>query len=280
MSYPLVSIVTSSYNQAQFIEEAILSVIAQTYPNIEHIVIDGCSTDGTLDILKKYDDRLVCISEPDKGQYDAMNKGFKMAKGDILTWLNTDDILFSDDVVASVVNYFNNLPEVDIVYGDHVVIDERGKTLWKRKEIEFDPYVMLYGVDFIVPAAFFRRRVLDRIGFFDTSPQCSSTGDYEFWLRAMNDGTIKFKLLPKYLFGHRYQRNCMTVKQHEKMHEQVARLRAKYAKTSNSNLLLLLRLINVIRWQWLKLKQRHTIDNLLMSYISHHFPNIWLKFHG
>ena len=88
---PLVSVVTPSYNKGRFIEETILSVKNQTYPRIEHIVVDGGSTDGTLDILKKYGDSLIWISEPDKGQSDAINKGWRMSKGDILAYLNADD---------------------------------------------------------------------------------------------------------------------------------------------------------------------------------------------
>src|SRR4030042_1306962 len=113
---PLVPIVPPSLNKGRFIEETILSIKNQTYPRIEHIVIDGGSTDETLDILKKYSNSLIWISEPDKGQSDAINKGWRMAKGDILGWLNADDT-YMPWAVETAVRFFAENPDVGMVYG-------------------------------------------------------------------------------------------------------------------------------------------------------------------
>jgi glycosyltransferase involved in cell wall biosynthesis len=120
---PLVSIVTPSYNQGQFIEETTLSVKNQDYPNIEHIVVYGGSTDEILEILKRYEGtyNLRWISEPDEGHADAVNKGFAMAKGEIISWLNSDDVYFDKGTISSVMEAFQRHSEADIVYGNCVI---------------------------------------------------------------------------------------------------------------------------------------------------------------
>jgi glycosyltransferase involved in cell wall biosynthesis len=126
---PKVTIVTPSYNQAAFLEETILSVLNQSYSNIEYIVVDGGSTDGSLDIIKKYEDRLTWwVSEPDNGQSDAINKGFKHATGEIYNWLNSDDILYPDSVKVAV-HFMQKHPDREVVYGDRIVIDQDGKII-------------------------------------------------------------------------------------------------------------------------------------------------------
>ena len=123
---PLVSIITPSFNQAKFIEETIKSVLSQDYPNIEHIVVDGNSKDGTLEILKRYasslGNRFRFISEPDQGQSNAINKGVKMANGDIIGWLNSDDTYFPEAVKKGV-NALQAQPELAMVYGKGYYID-------------------------------------------------------------------------------------------------------------------------------------------------------------
>src|SRR4030042_1239734 len=125
---PLVPIVPPSLNKGRFIEETILSIKNQTYPRIEHIVIDGGSTDETLDILRKYGDSLVWISEPDKGMYDASNKGITMAKGEILGWLMADDT-YMPWAVETAVRFLVENPDVVMVYGKCPFIDANGKVL-------------------------------------------------------------------------------------------------------------------------------------------------------
>jgi glycosyltransferase involved in cell wall biosynthesis len=134
---PLVSIVTPSYNQGQFIETTLLSIKNQDYPKLEHIVVDGCSSDNTIEILKRYEREynLKWIAERDKGQSDAINKGFKAAKGDIIGWLNSDDAYFDKHAVSYVANEFQRLPEVDVIYGNGVCIDDKNMTIWIRHTI-------------------------------------------------------------------------------------------------------------------------------------------------
>lgn len=128
---PLVSIVTPSYNQAQYLEDTIQSVLTQDYPRIEYIVIDGGSTDGSLEIIKKYADRIsYWVSEKDKGQTDALNKGFAASHGSILAWLNSDDT-YRPGAIRAAVEYLSRHPQVGMVYGDLDFIDENGKVVGK-----------------------------------------------------------------------------------------------------------------------------------------------------
>jgi glycosyltransferase involved in cell wall biosynthesis len=184
---PKISVVTPSFNQAVFIEETLRSVSSQQCPVMEHIVIDGASTDKTVDILKRYSstpgwEHLRWISEPDHGQSDALNKGFRMATGDIIGWLNSDD-RYEPHCFSRVSKALEMNQLVDFVYGDYLIIDETGKTLISKKEIDFDWEIMLCGLNYIAqPNVFFRRRVFNELGYLDDS--LHYVMDYEFWLRA------------------------------------------------------------------------------------------------
>src|SRR5512142_3420630 len=126
---PRVSIITPSYNQAQFLEASIQSVLQQDYPNIEYIVADGGSKDNSVEIIKKYQDHLAWwVSEKDKGHADALNKGFSHATGEILAWLNSDDVYYPD-AVAEAVAVLQQHPEVGMVYGDADLIDNAGAAI-------------------------------------------------------------------------------------------------------------------------------------------------------
>ncbi|MBP7435874.1 MAG: glycosyltransferase [Bacteroidales bacterium] len=114
MNLPRVSIITPSYNQGQFIEKTILSVLNQNYHNFEHIIVDGGSIDNTLEILKKYP-YLIWISEPDKGQSDTFNKGLKVSSGEIIGWLNSDD-MYKQNIFSGIVKYFDEEPDIDVIY--------------------------------------------------------------------------------------------------------------------------------------------------------------------
>lgn len=178
---PLVSIVTPSYNQGKFIEETILSVKKQTYQQIEHIVIDGGSTDGTVDILKKYSDSIIWISEPDKGQSDAINKGWRMSKGEILAYLNSDDT-YTPSAVETAVHHLLANPDVAMVYGDGDFIDEFGEITQHYKARDWDLKRMLCSYTHVPqPTVFFRRDMLDSVGYLDENLHLAM--DLDYWIR-------------------------------------------------------------------------------------------------
>lgn len=193
---PLVSIVTPSLNQGRFIEETILSVKNQTYSNIEHIIIDGGSTDNTLDIIKKYEGayNMRWVSESDSGQSDAINKGWRMAKGDILAYLNSDDT-YMPWAVGTAVEYFTEHTEVAMVYGGCNVIDERSEITGTHLTKEFDLGKMLCGDNMVAqPAVFLRKQALNEVGYVDTSLHFAM--DLDLWIR------IGLRLKTNYLNRH------------------------------------------------------------------------------
>jgi len=179
---PIVSIVTPSYNQVEFLKETILSVLNQDYPNIEYIIIDGGSTDGSVDIIKKYADRLAYwVSEPDCGQSHAINKGWRLATGDIIAYLNSDD-LYTDGAVARAVEALQTHPAAGFVYSDAFFIAGSGAPLGRRKAGPFSPRPVLTTEVFMPqPTLFLRRAVLDRIGLLDESLHLVM--DYDLWAR-------------------------------------------------------------------------------------------------
>ena len=197
---PLVSIVTPSYNKGPFIEETILSIKNQTYPHIEHIVVDGGSTDETLDILHKYGDSLVWISEPDEGQSDAINKGWRMAKGEVLAYLNADDT-YMPWAVETAVEFLNEHPDVCMVYGNCDVVGEHGEVIQCMGK-DLDLKELICGREMIPqPAVFLRRMVLDEVGYLDTCLHLAM--DYDLWIRIGSMCRMKHtpKLLAKFRMG-------------------------------------------------------------------------------
>ncbi len=165
---PLVSIITPSLNQARFIEATIESVLSQDYPRLEYVVIDGGSTDGTLDVLRQYGDRVQWISEPDRGQSHAINKGFRRARGEILAWLNSDDT-YLPGAVSSAVEYLVDHPDCAMVYGDGYLIDEAGLMTRRFPATgAFDLWKLVYVHDYILQqSAFFRREAVEAVGYLD-----------------------------------------------------------------------------------------------------------------
>jgi FkbM family methyltransferase len=166
---PLVSIVTPSLNQGRFIRATIESVLAQDYPHVEYLVIDGGSTDATASIVGEYRDRLTLVSEPDRGQTHAINKGFRMARGEIVAWLNSDDLLLPRAVSAAV-EALEADRDLALVYGGGYVIDEDGFLLASVHPRDHDPWQLANVLDYIVqPAAFFRSWALREIDYLDES---------------------------------------------------------------------------------------------------------------
>lgn len=182
MQAPKVSIITPSYNQAEFLEQTLLSVLGQDYGNIEYIVIDGGSTDGTLDILDRYDSRLTeWVSETDLGQTDAINKGFDRATGDILAYLNSDDLLRAN-AVKEAVEFLTSRPEIGMVYGQADYIDREGSVIGQFPAAETDYRRLRRGyVHIPQQATFFRAKLWEMVGPLD--PGFYFAMDYDLWVR-------------------------------------------------------------------------------------------------
>jgi len=178
----MISIVTPSFNQGMFLEQTILNIINQNYKNYEYVIIDGGSADNSIEIIKKYDPFITYwVSEPDAGQSNAINKGLQLCKGDILAYICSDD-LYADGAFQYVASFFSTHPDVDMIYGECLFIDEYGKVVRRKKAVPFSRRKLLRHNIIWQPTVFFRRRVLDKIGFFKASLQYAM--DYEYWLRA------------------------------------------------------------------------------------------------
>ena len=186
--WPKVSIVTPSYNQGQFIEETIRSVLLQGYPNLEYIVIDGGSTDESVEIISRYEPWMThWVSEPDDGQAHAINKGFSRATGSILGWLNSDDRLCSGGL-PTLIRFLQERPDIEIVYGKCDLIGERGQVIGEFPTSDFDLRRQLV-VDLVPqPAALFRREVWDKEGPLRTDFHYIM--DYDLWTRAALSSSV------------------------------------------------------------------------------------------
>jgi glycosyltransferase involved in cell wall biosynthesis len=220
---PLVSIITPSYNQGIFIRETIESVLTQSYPYIEYIVVDGGSADDTPDILRSYGDRIIWVSEKDKGQADAVNKGLKMAKGEIIGWLNSDDT-YLPEAVQKAVDYLQKRSWIDMVYGEGYYTDKDGQITDRYETERFDRERLAETCYICQPTAFFRRAAAERVGWLDERLQLCM--DYELWIKIALTGRIAY--LPEYLAtsrlyeenktmsrkGEVYREVCATVKKH------------------------------------------------------------------
>jgi len=187
---PRVSIVTPSYNQARFLESTLRSVLAQQGPfELEYIVVDGASTDGSPEIIRRCEDRLAWwVSEPDRGQAEAVNKGLRRARGEIVAWLNSDDI-YLPEAVAGAVRALEAEPELGMVYGDAVTIDAEGRPL---KRLSFGDWGLEELMAFRVicqPAVFMRRPVLERAGYLD--PGYHYMLDHHLWIRMARLAPIR-----------------------------------------------------------------------------------------
>jgi glycosyltransferase involved in cell wall biosynthesis len=209
---PTISIVTPCLNRSQFIEEAVQSVLNQNYTNVEHIVVDGGSTDGTLEILRRYQ-HLRVISEPDQGVYDGLNKGVGLARGEIIGHLNSDDF-YEQNVFASVARRFTEAPELDAVSGGAIVFEEQADGVRRTiaqylapRDVELSYQNITVGVP-IINARFFRKRVYDRVGLYDTRYRIAA--DRDFLLRAAQAG-IKSEPLGCLVYHYRQHPGSLSI---------------------------------------------------------------------
>ncbi len=226
---PLVSIVTPSYNQGEFIEDTLLSVKNQTYPNLEHIVVDGGSTDNTLDILREHENKysLKWISEPDDGQSDAINKGFDMAKGHIIGWLNSDDVYFYKNTISFVVNKFIEYKKLDVLYGDVVNINRENEIMRVKKAFDWDYERLLRGRSLQQPAVFFKKHVIKK----NSLANIKLAMDHEFWLRLGKK--YRFSHINKILAGDRIYKETKRKRYGEKNSKVLIRLMKEYGQEFN-----------------------------------------------
>ncbi len=234
---PLVSIVTPSYNQARYLEQTIRSVLEQEYPRIEYIVIDGASTDESVEIIEKYaleSDSLPSntrkrasgihkishwVSEKDSGQADAINKGLARAAGGIVAWLNSDDFYFPG-AVASAVKAFEAHPEAGLVYGDTVAVDENGEFIHFPKYAQWDLDDLLTFHILGQPAVFMRREALEKAGYLD--PSFHFLLDHHLWIRMASRAPMVY--VPERWAAGRFHESAKNVAQAEKFGEEAFRI--------------------------------------------------------
>ena len=187
----LVSIVTPSFNQSRFIEDTIRSVLSQDYPQMEYILVDGASTDGSVEIIRRYEDQLAWwVSERDQGQTDAINKGFARATGDVLAWLNSDDT-YEPGAVSAAVNYLQAHPDVGLVYGDCNYINESGERIGKFKSRQTSYRRIRRGYNHIPQQTmFFRAGLWKQVGPLD--PSFHYAMDYDLWTRISARSQVQY----------------------------------------------------------------------------------------
>jgi glycosyltransferase involved in cell wall biosynthesis len=203
---PVVSIVTPSYNQANFLESTIRSVLRQDYPNMEFGIVDGGSEDASLEIIKKYEDQLSWwISEPDQGQSHAINKGIARTKGEVVAWLNSDD-LYLPDAINNAVDFLERY-NVDLVFGNAIIIDERGYPL---NNLVFGDWGLEEFLRFRVicqPAVFMKRHVWDEV--FGLNTDLHYMLDHQLWIKVSSKYSVKY--IPSYWAASRYHKQAKNV---------------------------------------------------------------------
>jgi glycosyltransferase involved in cell wall biosynthesis len=226
---PLVSIITPTLNRADFLTQTRLSVARQTYTNVEHIVVDGGSTDGTLDLLRSWKSHhnLRWVSDPDGGMYEAINRGLRMARGEVVAYLNSDDLYFPW-TVDTIVRGFQGDARADFVYGDVVLWDtDRGQTMlhWQMP-FNLD-FVRRSGV-LVQPAVFWRRRVLESDGLFDETLRF--VADCEYWMR-MGAGH-RFVKVDEFLAVERNHLGTLRRLRTDAVQAELTEVRARYIRST------------------------------------------------
>jgi glycosyltransferase involved in cell wall biosynthesis len=216
---PLVTVVTPSFNQGRFIRETIDSVLGQGYPAVEYLVMDGGSTDGTVDVLKDYGERIAWVSEPDGGQSAAINKGWRQARGTVLAYLNSDDT-YLPGAVERAVAALRQQPEVDVVYGEGYHVDVAGRILDRYPTEPFSPERLAEACFICQPTVFIRRRAAERVGYLDESLQFCM--DYDLWIRLAC--VARFAHVPEYLATSRLHPDNKTLSQSARVHAEILRV--------------------------------------------------------
>jgi len=231
LSNKLVSIITPVLNGKEYIESTINSVERQTYSNIEYIIIDGGSTDGTVDVIKSYQNefshRYRWVSQDDESMYEAVNEGLSLASGSILAYLNSDDLYDDNEVVKKVVKFFEKNPDVGWVYSDVHIIDQNDNILYTYKKPEFN-WKEFASIDWSYipqPTTFWRKEVVEQLNGFDDSFKMAS--DYDFFLRAGKD--FKGNKLPFIVARFRKHSGSLTSQRQDINRQEMARIKDKHS---------------------------------------------------
>ena len=240
-TWPRVSIITPSYQQAQFIEETIRSVLLQGYPALEYIIMDGGSSDGTVEILQRYGDWLAWVSQPDRGQSDAINQGLRLAGGAVVAYLNSDD-LYLPGGVRAIAERFRQDPTVGLVYGDCRVINEVGQDLGFLPRHPFNLHRTIERGEFLPQqAVFWRREAMTKVGLLDDSLHYAM--DYEYFIRIARAFAVAYVPLPVAAF--RLQNTSKTVSQSEKHWREAFAVSTRYGLKPWKP------------WYWIRLLRHH-----------------------
>jgi glycosyltransferase involved in cell wall biosynthesis len=270
MKWPRISIITPSFNQGKFIEETIQSVINQDYPDLKYLVIDGGSKDNTVDIIKKYEDKIdYWVSKPDEGQTDAISKGFRRTSGEIVAWINSDDQYFSKNVLKKVAKFFSENKDIDACCGDNVYIDENNNVLYMRKGVPFCSKRLLYIWNYIhQPTVFMRRKVIEE---FALNTSLNYVMDYEYWMRISNK--YKFRYINALISASRWHSECKTMVGTSNVFYELKKVHAVMGKGTN---------IRIIPPQYLfkifyNIQRLYSLPFLWQLNSKERFPNISVK---
>jgi glycosyltransferase involved in cell wall biosynthesis len=217
---PLVTVVTPSFNQGRFIRATIESVLNQDYPRIEYLVMDGGSTDETVSILREYSGRIRWVSEPDRGQAHAINKGWRQSSGSIVAYLNSDDV-YLPGAIARGVAALDAHPEAAAVYGEGYHVDEAGVILERYPTEPFDADRLREACYICQPTVFLRRDCVERVGYLDESLRYCM--DYDLWIRLARTGKV-MRYTPHYFASTRLHADAKTLDQRRPAHAEILRV--------------------------------------------------------